>query len=632
MEKLVPEAGTRRFATAELRAAQRELLLDGKAVALGARAFDVLLELVRRQGSVATKSQILAAAWPIGVVVEDNNLQVQISALRKILGPDTIATVAGRGYQLVIRPGIVFTADTEQARGPAALMPHAASVDPLLAVLPFDNLSNDAEMQFFSDGVSEEILERLSRGARLKVVGRTSSFQFRAGRKSDAARALNCTHILDGAVRRAGDAIRLSVHLVEAASQTTLWSRRFDRSLEDIFSVQDEVAESIANALNRTFSISATRTVDPVVHDLYLRGIRPAITPGEMQTRIEVLETVSQRAPHFADAWGKLAEQRAHLRLIRPYAERDSIAETVAVEAHRALALDPHNPAARLAQYLLLPPWGRFVEAEAAIDRLTQNAGPAGYWLYYAALHLQSVGRMREALEISRRSYELDALNPFVANGLGLGLWYGGHTNEARASFEDTLARWPDMHATANNLIMLCADTNDWSMVDALLAPARLAKHPLRQFEQGARGYVAAVRDASPRARRRAIASARALFENSGFALYLLTVIAQLGAQDDAFAIADASNFWPSHDNDDVMGIDAYRTYFLFHAAYPNLRADPRFVRLCARLGLVHYWTTTKNWPDCVDEVPYDFKDECMKFASRRLTPVADPPAGPRSA
>src|SRR6185295_12417058 len=121
-----------------------------------------------------------------------------------------------------------------------------AAAGPLLAVLAFDNLSNDPEMQFFSDGVSEEIIQRVSRGSQLKVIGRTSSFQFRGDRKAGAANALHCTHVLDGSIRRAAARVRVSAHLIEAASQTTLWSERFERGLEDIFAVQDEISEHIA--------------------------------------------------------------------------------------------------------------------------------------------------------------------------------------------------------------------------------------------------------------------------------------------------------------------------------------------------------------------------------------------------
>ena len=136
-----------------------------------------------------------------------------------------------------------------------------ASTEPLLAVLPFDNLSDDREMQFFSDGVSEEIIQRLSRGAQMKVIGRTSSFQFRGADKTarKVAKELHCSHILDGSIRRAGGRVRITAHLVEAASQTTLWSDRYDRILEDIFAVQDEISEHIGPPSTRPSRASRPR-------------------------------------------------------------------------------------------------------------------------------------------------------------------------------------------------------------------------------------------------------------------------------------------------------------------------------------------------------------------------------------
>ncbi len=146
--------------------------------------------------------------------------------------------------------------------------------EPLLAVLAFDNLSSDSEMQFFSDGVSEEIIQRLSRGATLKVIGRTSSFQFRGERKAEAARSLGCSHVLDGSIRRASGRVRISAHLVEVSSNTTLWSDRYDRELEDIFAVQDEISESIAGALDQAFSRFSAGAIDAAIYDLYLRDPR----------------------------------------------------------------------------------------------------------------------------------------------------------------------------------------------------------------------------------------------------------------------------------------------------------------------------------------------------------------------
>ena len=252
--------------------------------------------------------------------------------------------------------------------GQAAATAPRAPGETILAVLAFDNQSSDPEMQFFSDGVSEEIIQRLARGAKLKVIGRASSFQFRGERKAEAAQSLQCSHVLDGSIRRSGERVRISAHLVEASSRTTLWSDRYDRGLEDLFAVQDEIAESIAEALDRTFSRISTRAVDPSVYDLYLRAQPRSYAPDELRTQIGLLEVVTQRAPQFAEAWGRLAYLRAWLHFYQPFAERPASAARVAVEANRALALDPDNTDAIAGQLFVLPPFGRFIETDAALD------------------------------------------------------------------------------------------------------------------------------------------------------------------------------------------------------------------------------------------------------------------------
>src|SRR6185369_4660150 len=196
----------------------------------------------------------------------------------------------------------------------------------------------DREMQFFSDGVSEEIIQRLSRGARMKVIGRTSSFQFRGADKAarKVADELACTHILDGSIRRAGGRVRISAHLVEATSQTTLWSDRYDRGLEDIFAVQDEIAEHIAGALDQTFTSFSTTAIDPAVYDLYLRASPSSYAPDELRTSIGLLEVATQRAPRFAEAWARLAFLRAFLRFYLPFAERAASAALVTRETEQA--------------------------------------------------------------------------------------------------------------------------------------------------------------------------------------------------------------------------------------------------------------------------------------------------------
>ena len=244
-------------------------------------------------------------------------------------------------------------------------------------MLPFDNLSNDPEMQFFSDGVSEEIIQRLSRGAKLKVIGRTSSFQFRGADKTrEVAKELKCSHMLDGSIRRAGGRVRIAAHLVEAASQTTLWSDRYDRSLEDIFAVQDEISEHIAGRAR------------PDVHELLDQGDRSGGLRPLSARQPQVL--CARRAAHQRrPAGGRHAARPAISRrpgVGSPICGPGCASISRLPIAPRAppwwrakrsarLALDPQNVDALTAQFFVIPPFGRFVEADAVVERIARAPG-----------------------------------------------------------------------------------------------------------------------------------------------------------------------------------------------------------------------------------------------------------------
>lgn len=589
----------------EVRPAERRVLLHGQPVALGARAFDLLLALIEQHERVVAKDELIARVWP-GVVVEENNLTVQISSLRKVLGNAAITTVAGRGYRFTLP-----LSDAASAR--VAALPAAASPShdlPLLAVLAFDNQSSDAEMQYFSDGVSEDIIQRLSRGTRLKVIGRTSSFQFRGERKAEAAARLACSHVLDGSIRRVAGRVRISAHLMEAASRTTLWSDRYDRGLEDIFAVQDEIAESIARALDQTFSSYSTRAVDPAVYDLYLRASPKSYAPDDLRTCVGVLEVVTQRAPHFVEAWGRLAYLRGFLHMYLPFGERAESAARVAREASHALALDAQNIDALSSRCFVMPPFGRFVEGDVFLERL-QRAPGAGDGRRYIGWFLRHTGRLRESLEDTERTYRLDALDPMSANLLALARMASGRVAEAVPVYEYLVARIPEMSFPISSLLRAQAFLQDWAAVDRLLALA--AKRPLREF-QDTIPFVRAKRDPTPEH----IGAWRNAFEahvaqTGGVDVARLVYAAHLGMADEAYRAADAARLGPAGTSDDIMGPDGYRTALLFQASMPELRNDLRFPRLCARLGLVEFWMATGKWPDCAAEVPYDFKAECAR-------------------
>ena len=231
-----------RLSAVQVSPATREVLgRGGLREVLEPRVMQVLVALARRRGEVVSRDELIDACWR-GQVVGDDAVSRCIASLRRLaraFGGLTIETIARVGYRLD-ELGDLAGRDTASTVGEA-----------LVAILPFENLSDEAGMAHFSDGVAEEILQALTRCTALRVIGRAASFEFRGARKvvRHVAEELRATHVLDGSVRRSGRQVRVSAHLIECAGQTILWSDRFDRELADVFVLQDAIAEAVAEAL-----------------------------------------------------------------------------------------------------------------------------------------------------------------------------------------------------------------------------------------------------------------------------------------------------------------------------------------------------------------------------------------------
>lgn len=246
------------FGTFVLQRHERRLLCNHQAVGVGARAFDVLTALVDNAGKLVTKQQLLDAVWP-GMAVEENNLQVHVSTLRRLLGTETIATVPGRGYRFTARLSSVAPAASPMAEAPAKpsavrsqrraqdMMAHRRTV----AVLPFVNLNGDADQEYFSDGLAEDIITHLTRSPWLLVVSRNSSFTYRGSSLTNAqiGHALGARYLVQGSVRKAGTTLRMTAELVDTITQETLWSDRFDRPLADLFALQDRISAHVVSTI-----------------------------------------------------------------------------------------------------------------------------------------------------------------------------------------------------------------------------------------------------------------------------------------------------------------------------------------------------------------------------------------------
>jgi TolB-like protein len=474
-------------------------------------------------------------------------------------------------------------------------------------VLAFDNLSNDSEMQFFSDGVSEEIIQRLSQGTNLKVIGRSTSFQFRGERKAEVAEKLGCSHVLDGSIRRAANKVRINANLEKAADKTTLWSERYDRELQDILLVQEDISRSIATALKHTFSGRAPDAIDPDDYDLYLRASPNTFAPDELRGGVNMLEVVTKRAPKFAAAWGRLAFIRSFLHFYQPYSERGAAKALIEQEAKKALATDPDNLDALVAQLFALPPFGEFPEGGRRLERLRNSPG-RGDGKKYVGWYMRTLGMVEESVMAAQAAYELDPLHAMTINQLALAKLAAGHLDKAAPLYENLVESNPGMSFPVSSLLRVYAFQETWTGVDHLIALAE--KRSLREFSEGL-PFIRAKRNPT-RDNIGAIGSALQRCAEAGAVdVSRLVYAAHLGLVDQAYAAAAVSRLGPGRAADDIMGPDAYRTSLLFQANMPELRNDKRFPELCARLGLVGYWVETQNWPDCWNEVPYDFKAAC---------------------
>jgi TolB-like protein len=234
-------------------------------VAIGPRALAVLSILIARQGDLVSKEEIMQAVWP-GTVVEDNNLTVQISALRRVLDQgreegSCIQTIAGRGYRFV---GTV----TREGRGARPRLS--------IVVLSFTNLSDDREQQYFADGITDDVTTDLSRLANMFVISSNTAFTYR-NRPVDTkqiGRELGVRYVLEGSVRRSGSRVRVNAQLVDAEADAHMWAERFEGDTVDLFALQNEITSRIAVALGSELMIAAAAhpTEHPDALDYIFRG------------------------------------------------------------------------------------------------------------------------------------------------------------------------------------------------------------------------------------------------------------------------------------------------------------------------------------------------------------------------
>jgi len=307
------------FGHYRLKRAERQLLGPEGPVELAARSFDILGTLLERPDAVVGKAELFDLVWP-DMVVEDNTLQVHISALRKALTPGMIVTVHGRGYKYGgPRPVEV---DPGRADGPAAQESSAANAAPVgqkptIAVLPFTNMSGDPDQEYFSDGITEDIITELSRYRPLAVISRHSSSCFKGVTIDikEAASKLGADYLVEGSVRKVGGSVRVTAQLLEAATASHVWAERYDRVVQDVFSVQDELVRRLVSAITghvekHTDSRAQTKPTESLdAYDLWLRAMHGSdfwTLDGNAACQ-RLVEEAIKKDPSFARAHASLA-------------------------------------------------------------------------------------------------------------------------------------------------------------------------------------------------------------------------------------------------------------------------------------------------------------------------------------
>jgi TolB-like protein/cytochrome c-type biogenesis protein CcmH/NrfG len=390
------------------------LLRHDVPVAVGHRQLTLLAALAGRAGEILSKSELMDAAWP-GTAVEESNLTVQIASLRKLLGPaadggEWIATIPRVGYRFT---GVVEPANNSKGK------PLPLPGKPSIAVLPFVSIGNEPEQESFADGLTEDLITDLSRIPDLFVIARNSAFTYKgkAVNVSEIVQDLGVRYLLEGSARRAGGRVRINAQLVDAASGDHLWADRFDRGLEDIFAVQDEVTGKIVEALLGRLRSPAPRKRPKSLDAYNLCVLGRRLIEESPQTAREahlLLTRAIGLDPEYAEAHAWLA-MNYWMRWLH-WGEPMEPARSLAVEvARKAVKLDPADSGCRWILGNILAYERQFAEADAEFAAaLELNPNDADIWATLSDISLLA-GRVVEGLEQIRKAMRL---NPFPPN------WY----------------------------------------------------------------------------------------------------------------------------------------------------------------------------------------------------------------
>lgn len=406
-----------------------------------------LVFLAEHPGEVISRSEFFDAVWK-GRVVNEEALSRAISLLRTLLGdnaqsPRFIQTIPGVGYRLITE------VSDDEVNGISASSGNEV-IKHSIAVLPFANFSDERENEYFSDGITEEILNALAQIAQFKVVGRTSSFAFKERNEDlrEIGRTLGVAHVLEGSVRKAGNRVRITAQLIEAEDGYHLWSKTFDHELDDIFAIQNEIASSVASAL-RVKLLGSTPdiefkggTEDTEAFQAYLKGVHYRNRGALKETVHRAVESFNRAIeldPCYARAYVGLAFTWCdHIQ--NGYICQGEGLRLMNNAATRAIELVPDIAGGHLALGISMQldiPIRQ--EAHQAIKTARElNPGSAPVLLEYAKINCNFLNH-ETSIAAARRALELDPVSVYANHILGHVLYFARRFDEAIPAFRQAL-------------------------------------------------------------------------------------------------------------------------------------------------------------------------------------------------
>lgn len=487
---------------------------------------------------------------------------------------------------LLATAGIIvsFNRSTTEA-AVADRLPERAAERGSLAVLPFVDMSAGKDQEYFSDGMTEELLNALAQVDELRVAARTSSFAFK-GKDDDVRRIaaqLDVASIVEGSVRAAGDRVRVTAQLIDGRTGKHIWSQTYDRKLTDILALQEDIARSITAALRIELDsdfaerrLVRSETPSAEAYDLYLRGryFWNQRTPEGLQRARKYFEQAVAEDSSYAAAWAGLADVYVSMFDYQIMAS-DSARGASRAAAERAVSLDPQSPEAHNSlAHVHLHDW-RWADAEREFRRaieLDPNYASAYHWY---SLSLTALGRLGEAVAMVKEAYKLDRLSTRISADVGMALYAARAYDEAIEQERRTLEMNPEL-ATAY-WIMGMAQEQKGAFTDAIASYQQAL-----QRRPASINFRAALASAYARAGNRGEAErllAHMEQQSKGdptAAFFLALVYTALGRTDDAFSALNVA----------LQQRSGSIRYLKVEPRLDPLRADVRFKELLRKAGL----------------------------------------------